>query len=857
MRIASKPRWAGALLLALLLAAPGVSVSETAAELCDRLAAEPGTVDGVAGVAFDAIDAEAAMAACAAALEEAPGDSRLTFQYARALERAGRLDDARRLYDWAAADGYAPAAAALERLAQTPDAPLALPAEAAAKAEMLAGLAAVLNRYQASLPPDPADPLSVLAEVGGEPLALLDWVAANTRLVAYRGELRGAAGVLIDRSGNSLDRALLLAELLRRSGHEVRLARTTLAPEQARLLLPQTLGTARVPMLPALTAAQTGKLFDSEPRLDQAEVRQALETTQQEQERSRRLFDERFALLLPTLGEAVAPFAADADRAAEAEMLATLADHVWVQLRSGSGWRDLDAESGSLGTIVPSETFEPGKVPTELRQSVTLRVVLELQDSSGRREETLLEWQGFPAELIDRPLQLSHVPRRLSATDLEWLLAQPDARERMLALLDEEEGWMPLLAIGGEVLVDRLFTRDGLVAPANANAFTDTGKSLGSLFEEADSLLGGGEDAAPPDPAVPTAEWLEIEVRVPGAVPAVERRTIFDMIGPAARAAGTPTTFTDEQLRDRALRLLGETQILLLGATPSALQVEHIQVRELRAIAERLSSLLSSGAIDLDAVPARPQPPAPLAMLSFARERMAAPIGLQRAVGSPTVVLQHLRLAALSDQTIEAQVEIDIVRNEITPAQDFFGTRLAQGLADTVLEALILDGRRNTALRHAADLAAGQVWTRVDPADLSRLAHAGVPADYRARLQADVAAGYIVIAPAQPETTAPDELGWWRIDPRNGTALGMLTSGGGASMVEYSFAEHVMVGTVCATFAALGATVGGTNNLTVLSSGLGLGACIAGGVAQPLAIGFAFGAGAGVVGTAMLLLQII
>ena len=97
-----------------------------------------------------------------------------THQYARALERAGRLDEAQRLYEWAAADGYAPATAALERLAGTAEATgaLALPADAAETAEMLAGLATVLGRYQASLPPDPADPLTVLAEVGGDPKAL-------------------------------------------------------------------------------------------------------------------------------------------------------------------------------------------------------------------------------------------------------------------------------------------------------------------------------------------------------------------------------------------------------------------------------------------------------------------------------------------------------------------------------------------------------------------------------------------------------------------------------------------------------------------------------------------------------------
>jgi len=839
--------------VAALLAATGLSAAESAAGRCDRLAAEPGAVEGVAGVELAAIDAEAAIAACAAALEESPTDPRLAYQYARALERAGRLEEAQRLYGWAAADGYAPAAAALERLAAATAAPLALAPEAAVKAESLAGLAAVLRRYEASLPPDPADPLTVLAEVGGEPQALLDWVAANTRLVAYRGELRGAVGVLIDRSGNSLDRALLLAEFLRHGGYEVRLARATLAPEQARLLLPATLRTAPVPELPPLTTDEAVAFFEGEPRLDPAEVRQAAEVSEREQQQARARFDERLALVLPAVRDAVAPYAAGATHAEQAEMLAALADHFWVQLRTGAGWRDLDPEGAALGVVAPGETFELGKLPAELRQSVVLRVVLELQDSKGRREERLVEWQGFTAELLDRPLQLSHVPRTLSAVDLEWLIAQPDARERILAILDEEQGWMPLLSIGEQVLVDRLFTRDGRIAPANANAFAGTGASLGSLFDQADDVLGGGEAAAAAEPAVPTAEWLEIEVRVPGADPKVERRTIFDLVGPAMREAGTVAAFTDAQLRERAVRLLGSTQILLLGAAPSALQMEHVQAGELQARAERLGSMLAAGMIDLEALP-MPPPGVPLTLLSFARDRMVAPVGRPRAVGSPTVVLLHKRIALTSDLTVATQMEVDIVRNEVTAPADSFATRLTQGVVDTVLEGLLLGeqpGLRNAAARHGADLAAGRPWTRIEAADLPRLAAAGLPADDRARLQADLAAGYIVIAPAGPEAATPGELAWWRIDPRNGTALGMLSSGGGATMVEWGAVMQTFLVSACGT-AALGVAMAGGDASTRVVLLTGLGACAAVG---PLGLvtavpGLVVAGGAGVLGIA-------
>src|SRR5919106_2013735 len=74
--------------------------------------------------------------------------------------------------------------------------------------------------------------------LGPDPAVHLDWVRSRTVLVPYRGVLRGPVGVLLDRQGNSLDRALLLATLLERSGHEVRLAQGELPEPRARALLP-------------------------------------------------------------------------------------------------------------------------------------------------------------------------------------------------------------------------------------------------------------------------------------------------------------------------------------------------------------------------------------------------------------------------------------------------------------------------------------------------------------------------------------------------------------------------------------------------------------------------------------------
>ena len=82
------------------------------------------------------------------------------------------------------------------------------------------------------------DPEYVVEQVGRNPDSLFRWVQENTSWIPYRGVLRGPTGVLMDRQGNSLDRALLLADLLKRAGHSVRLARTEISIERAEAVLP-------------------------------------------------------------------------------------------------------------------------------------------------------------------------------------------------------------------------------------------------------------------------------------------------------------------------------------------------------------------------------------------------------------------------------------------------------------------------------------------------------------------------------------------------------------------------------------------------------------------------------------------
>src|ERR1041385_3599271 len=103
-------------------------------------------------------------------------------------------------------------------------APEALRKPAAPRVALLRGCA----RIDRGIPRDPFAPASVAASLGPNPEKAFAWVRDHTAFVPYRGALRGPVGVLMDRSGNSLDRSLLLARLLQIGGRRARLARGNL-----------------------------------------------------------------------------------------------------------------------------------------------------------------------------------------------------------------------------------------------------------------------------------------------------------------------------------------------------------------------------------------------------------------------------------------------------------------------------------------------------------------------------------------------------------------------------------------------------------------------------------------------------
>ena len=255
---------------------------------------------------------------------------------------------------------------------------------AAPPTEVRSGIQRVIGALEAweGLLNEQFDIVAVSRSAGQDPQKLLLWVHDNTAEVPYQGILRGAEGVLIDRRGNSLDRALLLAEMLRAGNATVRLARATLTPQQAATLDP---GQAKMPAFAPVTQELLGRSKEAaadlrraagmaQPPRDESAQRQAAARIKQ----LVKAVDEQSAALL----EAVDQRRLLADGADDPAQVKARCDHWWVQVRSADGkWLDCDP---SLSNPSPGQsvaraqgTFEIDKLRADLYHTVTITLVIE------------------------------------------------------------------------------------------------------------------------------------------------------------------------------------------------------------------------------------------------------------------------------------------------------------------------------------------------------------------------------------------------------------------------------------------------------------------------------------------------
>jgi hypothetical protein len=687
------------------------------------------------------------------------------------------------------------------------------PEEIRAAADRIDRLAPLLEEAHRQIGRDSFDPDAVIEETGRDLTRIFEWVRDHTSWVAYRGSLRGASGVLQDRIGNSLDRALLLAELLRASGQNVRLARAELPEDvavglEARLrplpiaqpVDPVTVRNAIAASLKSIAEAHhfdPSFLIDSMDRARLAGARVMEDTVQ--------------SCAQQTLGITARLGAAPAlDASLErARRIACLQDHYWVQKKEGEAWIDLDplASDALPGATLapPASTIDwqpkPGifRLDPKLYHRVEFRLVAEQWKGGALTERPVLTQVIEPAKMDGVTVQLGHLP-------LNWSLradpsSEKDYEKKFEAAVIAEKEWLPILMVGPTPIVQSSVSSSGDVneRPSLDPVVAFGKKALARQLDAFGSALGGGESA----PAgVLTAEWIEYVIHAPGEPPRTIRRQLFDLLGPAARAtaldAGAKVPEprpTDSQRFNRGLALLGHSEMLITGFIPSAEFVEHLRGRSLLDNRKPLAALLrqasesTAGAPQEDLV--RQLTGFPYDLYAFAVIRRDwSPVRDDIHLERPNVFARHRRLRKDADGQILLCSAFDIVANDVAvrpglPSPDF-NVRLTQGIVDTNAEIAILGGCGKTG--NTADFfsrAGSEDWLVVRAVGDPAWTALEVDADLRARIDADLRAGQIVLVPRKPLVIdGKPRMAWWRIDPATGQTLGIGETGWGQSTTE-------------------------------------------------------------------------
>ncbi|HEX8915822.1 MAG TPA: transglutaminase domain-containing protein, partial [Humisphaera sp.] len=568
------------------------------------------------------------------------------------------------------------------------------PAVAVSK-QQVADAYAALDAAIKALPADSFDPQAVAERVGQDPQKLFEWVRDQTYYAPYAGALRGPTGVLADRVGSSLDRALLLAELMRSSGFEVRLARGTPAD-------PAKVAAAARPIpanwLDAARAADDAAAPAASPELkaDQEAIAAASK-----------------AALAKATAHADAVLKATAPAAKPAAAVAAApADHWWVQVKRDGKWVDADptAQDAKLGDKLadaaetlpaPADDGKLAGLPAAQVHAVDLKVVVERLENGKLAEASPLTLTVKPAELQGKRIVFTHLP-------VAWKLpGTAPAAQRAKALAETTE-FVPVLYVGGAASANDAVTDAGqLNERPDLDRTAGMGKAAGNTFGGLGGGLSGG-DGGQAAKGVWTAEWVEVTVRAPGRPAKTIRREVFDLIGPAARAAAPVVgPKVDEAVRlDRALALTGETDVLVLGSQATPEYVAHAYASALMKV-KRQALAAADGPKDPKAAAAksagnnrisqtigtdvRKLTPSPLWGVATGRAA-ASPAAGDVYLDSPNVFCLTRRARAGAGGSLVTLVRTDLAVNDVAVrgGADAFAARVRQGVADTVVEADVI-----------------------------------------------------------------------------------------------------------------------------------------------------------------------
>ena len=585
----------------------------------------------------------------------------------------------------------------------------------------------------ASLPAPPAD--DWMQPYRGMTLdQAFEAVARRVRFEPYVGVQRGARGTARAQAGNALDQALLLAGILRASGHEVRLVHGSLPPENTAALL-RGLYPPRVP----------SGAFEA----------------------------------------AYLPY----DVTADTQLAALVRDHYWLEVNQGSTWLPLDPSfpRAKVGEAYGTATDRFNEPPADLHQRVefTWRI-----DTPDRASQQVATWRGTVEGLGMQPISL--VVDAVPGAPGQPPPAQPSTGGVFGGALAAAAPPKPANAgpSGAEAVTAVRYARSvetntRQAAAGNVSLLSRPGSFVRREYLEIRLTGPGGLDRTI------GRTLYEAEGRL--ASPRAEHRRYTLLVVPGS----VPQSFRDSEMgRWRRALTLDEwrSQTADLQRQPPAHDRDRTAVEKAQAIdlvAGKAAGLLMTldFAARSDALTDRIAHPNQLAVVRALPRVLIASVEtrMDESGQAASSVSLDLRLD-----------EVQAYPFPGFPSRAVPLFLAARGMQESVLEGQLVARwtGRGTAVSTAA-LMAEAARTRVrllavTPDNRDALDEArGISPRVRAEIEAAVDAQHHVIVPADGVALAGrPRWGWWDVDPASGGIIGVMEGGQHQAMAEYSVSSQ-------------------------------------------------------------------
>jgi hypothetical protein len=653
-----------------------------------------------------------------------------------------------------------------------------------------------LTRLQSYLDgfPKALTDVEALAQTLPTPQAAFEFVRDQVAFEPYPGVMKGAGATLLTRGGNSLDRALLLAAVLKQNGVPAKIAHGKLSPEQAQNLLQQIAaspGSVEQMIRSVAAHAPDVKLTDNQQEFG----KRLEEGGQQAGSDLRDAVDKNLPAIQAAVKKAVAPSGSAANR-----QLEVLADHYWVQATVEGHDTDFDPSLTSAAVnqklTDAAETLDPESLAEPLFQHLRFRLVGEFLEKGSLQTTELLAKEFKATDLFGKNLRLVIAPLTHKTKENRFqaaLLAGDDRTDSQVFRLSGQA------SAGGD-------------QSSNQGSGVDTGagKAAGGLL----GGLGGEEEAAPapkPEPkAKPAATaggpvlarlFLEVTSTGPHLEEAHYQRVILDRLD-GSKAQIEPALADGQVVRPLLIQAwdgaisMGSTSLVYVLNTQLA-RMQDMQSVEQKARARAYLGE-SFGLADLPG----PALPSELTDYFFSSDVARFVLGKRDAPRAKSYY-ERPRLAFFRHGfavrgwlkpggALRFTEGIDLFNAPfqfVGDSDDALRLAMETGIADTALERLTVKPDRsfNTVPLFAAASGQGVSILTITPQQGTALAGVAVPPAIRNVLAGELALGQTLVLPAGlVKLGSVPTFGWWSVDPATGVALGKMELGGAQAMVEYN-----------------------------------------------------------------------